>query len=159
VLLARLGNLAARPRWLATRVGRLHARLLRLGAGRIRRSLLLAGGQPVLVLTTTGRRSGRLRSTPVAYVRDGERFAITAANAGLERPPDWWLNLQKEPRAEIRLDGQAIAVRARPAEGDERERLWSLFLAQNAGADAMRRLAPREIPVIVLEPGATSGSG
>jgi deazaflavin-dependent oxidoreductase (nitroreductase family) len=151
VLLARLGNLAARPRWLATRVSRLHARLLRFGGGRLRRSFFLAGGQPVLVLTTTGRTSGLSRSTPVAYVRDGERFAITAANAGLERPPDWWLNLQSQPRAEIRFEGQTIAVRARQAEDDERERLWSLFVRQNAGAETTRRLAPREIPVIVLE--------
>ena len=151
VLLAQLGNLAARPRWLATRVGRLHARMLRLGAGRVRRSLFLAGGQPVLVLRTTGRRSGRLRSTPVAYVRDGERFAITAANAGLERPPDWSLNLQSRPEADIVVDGETIPVRARLADGEERPRLWAAFVRQNAGAETTRRLAPREIPVIVLE--------
>jgi deazaflavin-dependent oxidoreductase (nitroreductase family) len=151
VLLARLGNLAARPRWLATRVSRLHARLLRFGAGRLRRSFFLAGGQPVLVLTTTGRKSGRLRSTPVAYVRDGERFAITAANAGLERTPDWSLNLQSRPEAEIIVEGETIAVRARMADGEEQRRLWATFARQNAGAETTRRLAPREIPVIVLE--------
>lgn len=156
VLLARLGNLAARPRRIATLVTRLHARLLRLAGGRLRRSLFLAGGQPVLVLTTRGRRSGRLRSTPVAYVRDGEVLAISAANAGLDRPPAWWLNLEAEPRAEVELDGRRMSVRARRAEGDEADRLYALFLRQNAGAETTRRFTAREIPVIVLEPAARS---
>src|SRR6478672_8598540 len=97
VMLARLGNVGARQRRIARLVTRLHTRLLRLSRGRLRRSLFLAGGQPVLVLTTRGRRSGALRSTPVAYVTDGDRYAVTGANAGLDRPPAWWLNLQADP--------------------------------------------------------------
>lgn len=150
-LLARVGNVAARPRRPAKLVGRLHARILLLAGGRIRRSLFLAGGQPVLVLTTRGRKTGRPRSTPVAYVREGECFSITAANAGLERPPAWWLNLQSEPEAQVEVGGQTFAVRARRAEGSEQARLWALFVRQNAGAETTRKLAPREIPVLVLE--------
>jgi F420H(2)-dependent quinone reductase len=151
-LLALIGNLAARPRRIATLVTRAHARMLRLSRGRLRRSLFLAGGQPVLVLTTTGRRSGRPRATPVAYVRDGERFGVSAANAGLDRPPAWWLNLQADPRAEIEVEGRRLQVHARRVESEEAERLYSLFLRQNAGAETTRRLTAREIPVIVLEP-------
>src|SRR3954454_19692650 len=153
VLVARVGNLAARPRRIATLATRAHARLLRLSRGRLRRSLFLAGGQPVLVLTTTGRRSGRSRATPVAYVRDGERFAVSAANAGLDRPPAWWLNLQADPQAEIEVEGRRLQVHARRAEDEEAERLHELFLRQNAGAETTRRLTAREIPVIVLLPG------
>jgi F420H(2)-dependent quinone reductase len=152
VLLARLGNLGARQRRIATLVTRLHVRLLRLRRGRLRRSLVLAGGQPVLVLTTRGRRSGKLRSTPVAYVRDGDRLAVTAANAGLDRPPAWWLNLESDPHAEIEVGGQRIRLRVRRAEGEEAERLFALFVRQNAGAETTRSLTAREIPVVVLEP-------
>jgi deazaflavin-dependent oxidoreductase (nitroreductase family) len=152
VLVARVGNLAARPRRIATLVTRLHARLLRLSRGRLRRSLFLAGGQPVLVLTTHGRKTGQPRSTPVAYFRDGERFVISAANAGLDRPPAWWLNLQADPRAEIEVAGRRTSVRARRAEGDEAQRLFERFVRQNAGAETTRGLTSREIPVIVLEP-------
>ena len=152
VLLARLGNIAARPRRMATLVTRMHARVLRLSRGRLRRSLFLAGGQPVLVLTTRGRRTGRPRSTPVAYFRDGERLVISAANAGLDQPPAWWLNLQADPRAEVEVGGRRAGVLARRVEGDEEERLVARFTAQNAGALTTRALTARQIPVIVLEP-------
>jgi deazaflavin-dependent oxidoreductase (nitroreductase family) len=152
ILLARLGNLAARPRRLATLATRAHARILRASRGRLRRSLFLAGGQPVLVLTTRGRRSGRSRSTPVAFVRDGERFVVSAANAGLDRTPAWLLNLEADPGAEIEVEGRRLPVRARRAEGEERERLWERFRRQNAGAETTRRLTSREIPIVLLEP-------
>jgi F420H(2)-dependent quinone reductase len=152
VLLARLGNLAARPRRIATLMTRLHARLLRLSRGRLRRSLFLAAGQPVLVLTTRGRRSGKLRSTPVAYVRDGEMLVVTAANAGLDQPPAWWLNLEADPGAEVEVGGRRTSVRARRAAGEEAERLFARFVRQNAGAETTRGLTSREIAVIVLEP-------
>ena len=160
--LARLGNLAARPRRLATLVTRTHARILRVARGRIRRSVFLAGGQPVLVLTTTGRRSGKRRSTPVAYVRAGESIAITGANAGLDRPPAWWLNLQADPDAEIELDGTRLRVRARLAErGQEEAELRRRFLEQFPAAATTWAMTDREIPVIVLErfagPAASTG--
>ena len=154
---ARLGNLAARPRWIATRVTRLHARLLRLTRGRIRRSFLLAGGQPVLVLTTTGRRSGRLQSTPVAYLRDGASFVIVASNAGLDKPPAWWLNLQADPAAEIEVGGERLTVRARRAVDEERARLWNGFLRQFAGLELSRTMTQRDIAVVVLEPADRGG--
>jgi F420H(2)-dependent quinone reductase len=80
---------------------RLHAALIRLSGGRIRRSFLFTGGMPVLVLTTTGRRSGQRRSTPVGYLKHGEAFAVLASNAGNDRSPAWWLNLQADPSAEV----------------------------------------------------------
>jgi len=153
-LFTRLGNLAARPRWIAIRITRLHARVLRVSRGRLRRSFLLAGGQPVLVLTTTGRRSGRLHSTPVAYLRDGADLVIVATNAGLDRPPAWWLNLEADPAAEVEVGGERLPVQARRAEGEERERLWAGFLRQFAGLELTPTMTERDIPVVVLEPRA-----
>ena len=152
MLAARLGNIAARPRRIQTFVTRLHARIMRLSRGRLRRSLLLAGGQPVLVLTTLGRKTGRARSTPVAYARDGNRFVISGANAGLDRPPAWSLNLEADPHAEIEVTGRRIAVRTRRLEGEERNPLYALLVAQNAGAEVTAGLTSREVPVILLEP-------
>jgi deazaflavin-dependent oxidoreductase (nitroreductase family) len=155
VLVARVGNLAARPRRLATLVTRLHARLLRLSRGRLRRSLFLAGGQPVLVLTTRGRKTGRPRSTPVAYFRDGTSFVISAANAGLDRPPAWWLNLQARPDTTVEVPGERRAVRARAATGEERDRLWAKFRDYPGWGDDIDGLATRrssETAVVVLEP-------
>ena len=106
----------------------------------------------MLVLTTHGRRTGRPRSTPVAYFRDGERLVISAANAGLDQPPAWWLNLQADPHAEVEVDGRRSTVLARRADGDEAERLFARFVAQNAGAETTRAFTARQIPVIVLEP-------
>jgi F420H(2)-dependent quinone reductase len=101
---------------------RLHAALIRLSGGRIRRSFLFTGGMPILVLTTTGRKSGQRRSTPVGYLKHGEVFAILASNAGNDRPPAWWLNLQADPSAEILADRARIAVKARRADPEARER-------------------------------------
>lgn len=150
--LARAANLLARPRWMAVRATQLHARILRLSRGHIRRSLLLAGGQPVLVLTTVGRRTGHRHSVPVAYLRDGNALVITPGNAGLDRSPAWWLNLQADPRAEIELGGRRVAVRARIAEGAEAERLRAGLVRQFAGFEVLRRMTDRGIPILVLEP-------
>jgi deazaflavin-dependent oxidoreductase (nitroreductase family) len=152
--LARLARLFTRPRALVTRFTRAHAWLLRRSGGRIRRSFLFAGGMPVLSITTTGRRSGEQRSTVIAYMRDGERFVVTAANLGQERPPAWFLNLTANPDAEIEVDGDRLAVRARRAEGQDAAALWKRWLELLPATEAFREISGRDIPVVVLEPGA-----
>jgi deazaflavin-dependent oxidoreductase (nitroreductase family) len=152
LLAARVARLATRVRPLQAGFTRLHARLLRLSRGRWRRSILLAGGQTVLALTTTGRRSGRRRSTPVAYFRDGETYVITAANLGDETPPNWFFNLLANPDAEVEVGGRRLPVRARRAEGEEASRLWAQWVRRLPAAEASRQISGREIPVVVLEP-------
>src|SRR5437773_477791 len=98
-LLPRLMRLAVRPRPVATRVTRLHAWILRYSRGRLRRSWLFALGRPVASLTTTGRRTGRPRSTPVTWFSDGEDIVVTAMYLGMERDPDWCRNLEANPEA------------------------------------------------------------
>ena len=150
--LARSARMLTRPRPLVTRFTRAHAWLLRRSRGRIRRSTVLAGGMPVLSITTSGRRTGKRHSTVVAYMRDEDRLVVTAANLGHERPPAWFLNLMALPNAEVELEGRRIQVIARRAKGHEAAELWRRWLELLPGADAFRAIADREIPIVVLEP-------
>jgi len=131
---------------------RTHAAAIRLSGGRIRRSFLFTGGMPILVLTTVGRRSGERRSTPVGYLRYGDGFAVLASNAGSDRAPAWWLNLQAQPIAEVLVDRATRTVKARRADRDDHAALWSDFARLNPGFDEYRRLTERTLPVVLLEP-------
>lgn len=127
-----------------------HARLLQRAGGRLRRSWLLAAGQPVMSLTTTGRRSGQPRSTVVTCFTHGDDLAVAAMNLGLEQHPSWALNLAADPHATIELRGQQIAVTGRRAMGDEADALWHRWVELQPSADVLRALAGREIPLFVL---------
>jgi deazaflavin-dependent oxidoreductase (nitroreductase family) len=133
-------------------VGRVHAALLRRSGGRLRRSRLLAGGQPVLALTTTGRRSGDPRTTAVAYLEHGDAYAVGALNLGSDHDPAWCLNLRADPEAWIEVNGKRLAVRAREAPGAEADRLWRRFIERLALIADSRELAARHVPIWVLEP-------
>jgi len=150
--LARLLRSFTRFRRIQPQVGRLHSAILRLSRGRIRRSRLLAGGQPVLALTTTGRRSGSQRTTTVAYLRHGDGYAVTAMNLGSDRDPAWCLNLRAQPQAWIYVDGERRRVRAREANGEEAEALWRTLINRLPASASFRELAGREIPIFILEP-------
>jgi deazaflavin-dependent oxidoreductase (nitroreductase family) len=152
-------RLFARVRHRLTRLGRsspaftrAHAGLIRLSGGRIRRSFLFTGGMPVLVLTTTGRKSGQRRSTPVGYLKHGDAFAVLASNAGSDRSPAWWLNLQADPSAEVLAERARIPVTARRADAAAERELWAQFARLNPGFDEYRSLTERQIPVVLLEP-------
>lgn len=151
---ARLARGPMRFRILTTRVTRLHAFLLRLSGGRLRRSWLFAAGQPVLSLTTVGRRSGMPRTTAVACFRFEEQLATAAMNLGGEHDPAWALNLQADPHATVELAGRRFGVVARRVSGAERERAWARWLELQPSAEAFHALAGREIPLFVLEPPA-----
>jgi F420H(2)-dependent quinone reductase len=150
--MAKITRSLTRFRRIQPQVGRAHAVMLRYSRGRIRRSRLLAGGQPVLALTTTGRRSGDPRSTVVAYVRHGDAYAIGALNLGSDRDPGWCLNLRSDPHARIEVNGESKTVQARQAAGKEAEQLWQAFIARLPVVAQSRRLAQREVPMFVLEP-------
>jgi F420H(2)-dependent quinone reductase len=150
--LARLLKQLSRARAINTRVSRLHARILRGSRGRIRRSWLFAAGQPVMVITTTGRRSGQPRSTVVAYFEHEGGFVTTASNLGSDRHPAWALNLMANPRAIIAVEGQSLEVISRQARGEERAMLWAKWEELQRAAKGVAAVADREIPVFVLEP-------
>lgn len=110
------------------------------------------GGPSMLLLTHTGARSGRRRTVPLVYVRDGARLVLIASKGGYPRHPSWFHNLRAHPDATVQLGAQRIAVRAAVAGPDERERMWPAALAAYPGyADYQRRTA-RTIPLVILEP-------
>jgi deazaflavin-dependent oxidoreductase (nitroreductase family) len=129
--------------------GKLNTPLYRLSGGRI-------GGRvnraPVLLLTTTGRRSGQKRTAPVVYLADGDSVVVINTNAGNEKTPAWSLNLKADPAAEVEIGRQKRAVVARVAEDEERADLWRRHNEQFAGFDVYERKLDRRPEVIVLEP-------
>src|SRR4051812_5146916 len=126
---------------------RAHAWLVRRSGGRLRRFL----GADVLVLRTTGRRSGEPREAPMFYVPYGDGFAVVASNAAPARPPAWWLNLQAYPDAEAYERGKWHEVSARRATDEEVAELWPRFVEAYRGYDRYKGIATREMPVVVLE--------
>jgi deazaflavin-dependent oxidoreductase (nitroreductase family) len=119
----------------------------RVSAGRIGAKVR---NLPVLELTTAGRRSGERRSVLLNHVSHSRGFVVVASNAGSDRPPAWWLNLEADPRAEVRVRGLGTQVRAEIVEGTERHELWSRFVAANPDYAAYERATSRSIPVVLL---------
>jgi deazaflavin-dependent oxidoreductase (nitroreductase family) len=136
-------------RWLLALITRLQRWLYLRTNGAIGASI---SGMTILLLYNRGRRSGREHIIPLLYIEDGGRYVIIASNAGDRRHPAWWLNLQANPRARIQIRRERLEVIARPAQGDERKRLWERLRASYAYYDDYARRAGREIPVVVLEP-------
>jgi|SRR5579862_50278 len=135
---------------LATRyLGALHRVLYSASGGRIGSRMW---GLEILLLTTTGRRSGRPRTVPLCSLRDGESFVVIASYGGLDCSPSWLLNLQHEPRATVRLGRITQDVVARRAIAAERERLWVQVTARAPGYLDYQRRTARRIPVVLLEP-------
>ena len=111
-----------------------------------------SAGMPILLLTTTGRKTGRRRTTPLLYVTDGENIVVVASNGGRPRHPQWWLNLEKNPEAEVQVRNEKRRVKAEEATGVERERLWRLVVGMYHGYEEFQRATTRKIPVVVLRP-------
>ena len=131
---------------------RLHARLYRLTGGRFLPRW--AEGMPVLSLTTTGRKSGKPRSTTIIYYEDGEWLVVMPSNAGTDATPAWWLNLQANPEAEVQLGNERRRVRARRATPEEAERLWPRMCESYSGFEDYQAFTEREQPIVVLDPAA-----
>lgn len=129
--------------------GKLNAPIYRLSRGRVGGKL---GKAPILLLTTTGRKSGQRRTAPVLYLADGDRFVVINTNAGNEKTPAWSLNLRANPEAEVEVGRRKVKVRARLAEGEERTDLWRRHMEQYAGWEFYESKLDREIGVFVLEP-------
>ncbi|HEU5432099.1 MAG TPA: nitroreductase family deazaflavin-dependent oxidoreductase [Thermomicrobiales bacterium] len=107
-------------------------------------------GRPLLLLTTTGAKSGQLRTTPLLYSTDGDRLIVIASKGGEPTNPDWYRNLVAHPNATVEVGGDRFPVRARIAEGTERRRLFDQQAAQMPFFADYERTTPREIPVVVL---------
>ncbi len=110
------------------------------------------GKAPVLLITTTGRKSGQARTTPLLYLRDGENVVVVASNAGDDRDPAWWRNLKHDPQATVRIKRETKSVRAELASADEKARLWPALVAMYPDYDAYTKRTSRELPVVILKP-------
>jgi deazaflavin-dependent oxidoreductase (nitroreductase family) len=141
-------SMAMPDSWLKA-TGKLNVPIYRLSRGRIFGNI---GTAPVLLLTSTGRRSGQQRTAPVVFLADGERYVVIGSNAGNVRTPAWSYNLQANPDAEIELRGMRKLVRARVAAGEERAELWRKVNAMYEGFDDYDAKTSRDIAVFVLEP-------
>jgi deazaflavin-dependent oxidoreductase (nitroreductase family) len=108
-------------------------------------------GSTILLLTTTGRSSGRQYTTPLIYDIDGENAVIVASQGGSPDHPDWYKNLAENPEVEVQIKGDTFRARARTAEGDERERLWRQMNVMWPHYEEYQQRTERTIPVVVLE--------
>jgi F420H(2)-dependent quinone reductase len=127
----------------------LHARVWKLTKGRV--GGRVAGG-PVLILTTTGRTTGKQRESPLLYIDDGSNVVIVASNGGAPDHPAWYKNLKANPAAGVATKSGSREVTARDANQSERERLWPKLDAMYAGYKGYRAKTTREIPLVILEP-------
>ena len=113
----------------------------------------LVSGLPVVMLTTTGARSGQRRSVPVLGLPTDDGLAVIASNYGQRRHPAWYHNLRANPEGEVTVEGATRRFRAREAEGERRDRIWRAALEVYPGWSAYeRRATERRIAVFVLEP-------
>ena len=126
---------------------KLHEQLIRRTGGRFGGSMFK---QPIMLLTTTGRRSGQPRVTPLLCIRDGDRFLAIGSNGGDDRTPQWVRNLEAQPDASIEVEGETIPVRATIATPEEKKVLWPKATAAYKGYDGYQRRTSRDIPVIIL---------
>jgi F420H(2)-dependent quinone reductase len=129
--------------------GKLNVPVYRLTRGRLMGKI---GRAPVLLLTTTGRKSGQKRVAPVLFLVRNERVIVIGSNAGHAKAPAWSLNLLAQPDAEIEIRGERRSVRARVAEGDERSECWNAMNDQYGGFEHYDARTSRDINVFVLEP-------
>ena len=110
-------------------------------------------GAPVLLLNTTGRKSGKRRTTPLVYATDGDDFILIASNGGAPRHHAWYLNLKAHPEATVEIGDREVLVRAEEVtDPEEKARLWQKMVEIYPGYDNYQRKTDREIPLLVLHP-------
>ncbi|MGH2883692.1 MAG: nitroreductase family deazaflavin-dependent oxidoreductase [Solirubrobacteraceae bacterium] len=108
-------------------------------------------GTTVLILTTTGRRSGDERSTPLIYGKHGEDHVVVASKGGAEEHPAWYLNLSEHPEVTVQVRGDRFKAHARTATGEEKPELWKMMAERWPAYDEYQRKTSRDIPLVVLE--------
>ena len=128
---------------------KLHPFVYRVSGGRLLGELV---GMKVLLLSTTGAKSGAQRTTALTYLETDGGYVVIGSFLGEPRHPAWVHNLRAIPRATVQVGSRRIAVAAREARGEERARLWAQLVALQPGYREYESRTDREIPVVVLEP-------
>jgi F420H(2)-dependent quinone reductase len=131
-------------------LGSLHAWLYQKTDGKI--GSRFSGGAPVMLLTTRGRKTGLLRTTPLLYLRDGERLVTVASKGGHPNHPAWYLNLSSNPEVEIQIGDEKRTMRAETATREQKAKYWPRLIAVYPPYQAYQARTDRDIPVVVLTP-------
>ncbi len=129
--------------------GALHRGLYRLSGGKLGGSIR---GVPLLLLTTRGRKSGRMHTWPVCYVVEGENLLLVASAGGMPRNPAWYHNLRANPHVTIEIGRQSRAMVAEPQEGSARDAYWARIVGEHPLFEGYQRKVTRQIPVVLLRP-------
>jgi deazaflavin-dependent oxidoreductase (nitroreductase family) len=140
----------SRPLVLAMKYfARAHIWVYRRTDGRVGAKLLWF---PAALVTTTGRKSGELRTTPTLYLRDGDRIILPASFGGRDANPAWYRNLNADPKVHVQIRAEQLDLVARDATDDERKRYWPLLIKLYPPYRGYREAADRPIPLVVCEP-------
>jgi deazaflavin-dependent oxidoreductase (nitroreductase family) len=123
--------------------------IYRVSGGRIGSSFF---GAPVMLLTTTGRRSGQPRTAPLLYLRDGERIVTVASKGGMSHHPLWYRNLEAHPDVEVEIGATKQRMRARCANAEEKRAYWPKLVSMYADYAVYQTRTTRDIPVVILDP-------
>lgn len=139
--------------YLGRRATKPHVTLYRRSGGRLGGHIPGWPGARIALIDHVGAKSGLKRTSPVMYLEDGDAIVVMASKAGQPTNPAWFHNLVANPETTVQTGPEVRAVRARVADGEERERLWARFVAMYPGSDFYRRNARgRQIPIVVLDP-------
>jgi F420H(2)-dependent quinone reductase len=138
---------------LTRRLMRLHTLAYRATGGRIGHRF--PGIAPMLLLDHLGAKSGKQRTIPLLYLRDGDDIVIVASKGGYPRNPAWFHNLRANPDTTIQVGSERRPVRARVAGPEDRARLWPRVVKTYRGYGDYQRRTDREIPLVILEPRTT----
>jgi deazaflavin-dependent oxidoreductase (nitroreductase family) len=129
---------------------RLNTSLYRVSGGKL--GGRWSHGEPIMLLTYKGRKSGQSYTKPLVYMRDGETIVTVASKAGVSKHPEWYLNLQANPDCEVEIGREKRRVRARAANDEERRRLWPKLVALNPDFETYKARTTREFPILLLTP-------
>jgi F420H(2)-dependent quinone reductase len=127
----------------------LNVLVYRLSRGRLGSRM---AGYSVLLLHTTGRKTGVAYTIPLTYFQEGENYLLVASNWGREHNPGWYYNLLNQPETTIQAKEHVVAVKAHPAKGDEYTRLWKMVTSRNNFYTRYQKKTSRQIPIMVLTP-------
>lgn len=108
-------------------------------------------GTPILLLTTTGRKTGRKVIKPLIFQPYGDDYLVVASKGGARRSPDWYLNLEANPEVEVQVRGDRFKARARTATPEEKPELWQRMVSVWPDYDEYQKRTDRQIPVVILE--------
>jgi deazaflavin-dependent oxidoreductase (nitroreductase family) len=125
-----------------------HVGAYRLTSGRMLSKVV---GAPVLLLTTTGRKTGKRRTWPLLYLVEGDSYVVVASNGGSPTHPSWYLNLTSNPAATIQLGSYHISVDAQTASPEEKAFLWPKMVELYSGYETYQGRTKRQIPLVMLK--------